>query len=390
MCSQGKAKHSRSLIPGPRWILVTVLITFFLLYLIHRPLPSGLTKKPLDRFAIHIIEASLRVTYYWPSRLFPKASTMVWWTRSVLNALSPILGPWWHDDFLVVETETWNGVTVRIFSPRLNASSDGAVFFIHGGGWALGNIDVYDSLTRRIAKMLNVVVVSVEYRLSPETPYPGSLHDCEAALEYFLSVAQNKYGVDPQKIVMMGDSAGGNLVAAITQRRHPESVAYYYMFYAGIDMDQHGSLVKSALVNGHVAPEHRAKVARVLDYESFSHMNYRNETLSEREAVVYSLEAQRLLAPFITDPYFSPLMQEDLSDLPPAFVMTCEFDVLRDEGLMYAERLKAAGVRTDARNYENGFHAMLNFHHEIEEAADSLNDIVVWTKNLFNSVHTTE
>ncbi|WKY14880.1 hypothetical protein Q1695_000413 [Nippostrongylus brasiliensis] len=430
MCSQGKAKHSRSLIPGPRWILVTILdVTFNVL---PRKSKAGLTKKPLDRFAIHIIEASLRVTYYWPSRLFPKASTMVWWTRSVLNALSPILGPWWHDDFLVVETETWNGVTVRIFSPRLNASSDGAVFFIHGGGWALGNIDVYDSLTRRIAKMLNVVVVSVEYRLSPETPYPGSLHDCEAALEYFLSVAQNKYGVDPQKIVMMGDSAGGNLVAAITQRRRdfgkkpdvmgqvllypllqladlqsvsyryftkklhgtsfvdPESVAYYYMFYAGIDMDKHGSLVKSALVNGHVAPEHRAKVARVLDYESFSHMNYRNETLSEREAVVYSLEAQRLLAPFITDPYFSPLMQEDLSDLPPAFVMTCEFDVLRDEGLMYAERLKAAGVRTDARNYENGFHAMLNFHHEIEEAADSLNDIVVWTKNLFNSVHTTE
>lgn len=269
--------------------------------------------------------------------------------------------------------------------------------------------------------MLNSVVVSVEYRLSPETAFPGGLHDCEAALDHFIGIAEKEYGVDPKKIVLMGDSAGGNLVAVITQRRRdfgikpdirgqvllypllqladlqslsyrfftktldgtslvdPESVAYYYMFYAGIDMDQHGDLVKYTLINGHVAPEHREKVDKILDYDSFAYMNYDNETLPERKTIVYSEEAQRLLAPFIMNPYFAPLMQEDLSNLPPAFVMTCEFDVLRDEGIMYAKRLKAAGVRTDARNYKNGFHAMLNFHHEIEEASRSLNDIVAWT-----------
>lgn len=432
--SDPKSKQSSTKTPstvsGTRWVVSTVILTVFLLYLIHRPLPPGLTKKPMDRFLIHIFEASLRVTYYWPSRLLTKASTMVWWTRSVLNTLAPVLGPWWNDNSIVVETQKWRGVTVRVFAPRGNASTNGAVFFIHGGGFALGNIDIYHSLTRRIAKMLNSVVVSVEYRLSPETVFPGGLHDCETALEYFIEIAEAKYGVDAKKIVIMGDSAGGNLAAAITQRRRdykkkpdilgqvllypllqmadfqsisyryfyknmegtalvdPESVAYYYMFYAGIDMDRHGDLVKYALRNGHVAPELREKVARILDYDSFSYMGYQNETLPERKEVVNSEEAQQLMAPILTNPYFSPLMQEDLSYLPQAFVMTCEFDVLRDEGIMYAKRLKAAGVKTDARNYENGFHAMLNFHHEIEEASESLNDIVAWTKAAFKSIKT--
>lgn len=121
--------------PSTRWVIFTVIATILLLFLIHRPLPPGLTTKPMDRVYIHIFEASLRVTYYWPvslqqpvavyfictkswstrsfqSRLFPKASTMVWWTRTVLNALSPILGPLWNSDNIAVETKQWRGVTV--------------------------------------------------------------------------------------------------------------------------------------------------------------------------------------------------------------------------------------------------------------------------------------
>lgn len=382
----------------------------------------------MDRFLIHFFETSLRVTYYWPSRFFTKPSTMVWWTRAVLNGLARFLGPYLTDNSLFTENRDFRGVPVRVYSPRENVSMDGAVVFIHGGGFALGNVDIYDSLTRRIAKMLNVVVVSIEYRLSPETPFPGGLNDCEIALEYFYKIAKKEYGVDPKKIILMGDSAGGNLVAAITQRRRdshkkpdilgqvlmypllqladlqsvsyryfhtklhgtslvdPESVAYYYMFYAGINMDRYAHLVKYVLVNGHVADHLREKVEKILDYSPVSNLNYKNETLVERKEKVYSVEAQQLLAPFLTNPSFSPLMQEDLSNLPPAFVMTCEYDVLRDEGIVYANRLKTAGVNTEARNYENGFHAMLNFHNEIEEASESLNDIVFWTRKTFLSI----
>uniref|UniRef100_A0A1I7X497 eIF-4F 25 kDa subunit n=1 Tax=Heterorhabditis bacteriophora TaxID=37862 RepID=A0A1I7X497_HETBA len=314
---------------------------------------------------------------------------------------------------------------VRVYYPKKNTSTSGAVMFIHGGGFALGNIDMYDSLTRKLAKMINSVVFSVEYRLSPETPFPGGLQDCERALEFFIRNAEFKYGVDTNKIVIMGDSAGGNLAAVITQRRRlkkktpnllgqvlmypllqladlqsisyryfhkrlnglalvdPESVAYYYMFYAGIDMDKYGHLVKYTLVNGHIAPEHREKVNKILSYDSFSSLNYNNETLPNRQTVEYSEEAQRLMAPFITNPDFSPLMREDLSGLPP--------------GILYAKRLevnllnyifvrllifllKAAGVPTKLRNYENGFHAMLNFHNEVEEVSESLHEIADWTK----------
>ncbi|VDM52632.1 unnamed protein product [Angiostrongylus costaricensis] len=369
-----------------RWLLTVTIVSFVLLFIFHRPLPEGFTKKPMDRFLIHFFETSLRVTYYWPSRLFTKASTMVWWTRAVLNNLTRFLGPYLPDQAISAENRDFRGVPVRVYAPRQNVSNDGAVVFIHGGGFALGNIDIYDSLTRRISKMLNVVLVSIEYRLSPETPFPGGLNDCEIALEYFLKISMEEYGVDPRKIVLMGDSAGGNLVAAITQRRRdtgkkpdilgqvliypllqladlqslsyryfhtnlhgtslvdPESVAYYYMFYAGINMDNYSHLVKYVLVNGHVAYQLRDKVERILDYDSLSYLNYRNETLIERKETVHSVEAQQLLAPFLTNPNFSPLMQEDLSNLPPAFVMTCEYDVLRDEGILYANRLK---VRSD-------------------------------------------
>lgn len=420
--------YSPPIIWSRRWLLAVVVVSVLLLYIFHRPLPEGFTKKPMDRFLIHFFETSLRLTYYWPTRLFTKPSAMVWWTRAVLNSLSLLLGPYLPDNVILAKNRNFGGVPVRVYSPRENMSTDGAVVFIHGGGFALGNVDIYDSLTRRVSKMLNVVLISIDYRLSPETPFPGGLNDCEMALEYFLKISEEEYGVDPKKIVLMGDSAGGNLVAAITQRRRdtgkkpdilgqvliypllqladlqslsyryfhtnlhgtslvdPESVAYYYMFYAGINMDRYGHLVKYVLVNGHIAHHLRDKVERILDYDSFSYLNYRNETLIERKERIYSVEAQQLLAPFLTNPSFSPLMQEDLSDLPPAFVMTCEYDVLRDEGIMYANRLKAAGVKTEARNYVNGFHAMLNFHNEIEEASDSLNDIVSWTKNTFLSM----
>lgn len=375
---------------------------------------------------MHVIEPALRVTYYLPSRaFFSTASGMVWWTRLVLNNLSQLIGPVWdYDDQLHMETTTWHGVKVRVYSPRGNSSSNGAVIFIHGGGFALGNIEMYESLTRKTAKMLNSVLVSIDYRLSPETPFPGGLHDCEHVIDHFMAVAEHKYGVDTSKIVIMGDSAGGNLAAVISQRRHlsrktpqlagqvliypllqmadlqsisyryyqknlegfalvdPESVALYYMFYAGLDMDKHQDLVQFALTNGHVAPQHRDKVDRMLSYSSFSHMNYSGEIIAERAEIKAHAELQRMMAPWLTNPEFSPLMREDLSGLPRAFVMTCEFDVLRDEGIMYARRLEDAGVPVHFRNYENGFHAMLNFHREVSEASDSLEDIVRWTSDV--------
>ncbi|CAI4226285.1 unnamed protein product [Auanema sp. JU1783] len=412
-----------------KWVAAYFCAVGLLALAVHKPLPEGFTKSKLDRIVMHVVEPALRVTYYWPSRLFfSSTSGMVWWTRIVLNNLALFVGPLWnYDEQLHMETTNWEGVDVRVYSPRQNASSRGAVFFIHGGGFALGNLVMYESLTRRIAKMLNSVVVSVEYRLSPETPYPGGIIDCEKVLEYFISIAEEKYDVDPSKIVVMGDSAGGNLAAVITQRRSeqnktpdiaaqvlvypllqmadlqsvsyrfyqkhlegyalvdPESVVLYYMFYAGIDMDKYRHLAKYVLTNGHVSPKDRNYINKVLNYTVFSELNYANEVLPERAPVQEHALLQELMAPWLTNPEFSPLMRENLSGLPKAFIMTCNFDVLRDEGIMYAKRLEKAGVPVDLRNYENGFHAMLNFHREVEEASKALTDVVDWTLNVLRS-----
>ncbi|CAD6189114.1 unnamed protein product [Caenorhabditis auriculariae] len=403
----------------------------FVAVLLYRPLPDGFTRTTTDRFVMHVVEPALRATYYWPSQyLCSKASSMVWWTRIVLNNMVKLIGPiFTSDKDLIVNTTLWNGVKVRTYIPVMNVTSGrGAVLFIHGGGFALGNIDMYDSLVRRMAKLNNVLYASVEYRLSPETPFPGGILDCEAALDYLVQHGQHEFRIDTSKIVVMGDSAGGNLAAVVSQRRvssgkqpairaqsliypllqmadmqtvsyryfkqrltgyalvDPTSVAYYYMFYAGINMDEKDYLVPHVLTNGHVADKHKSTVNKAMSHAAHieNAHNYNNYSIPAVLKESPSEEAKRLMEPFIVNPDFSPLMRENLSDLPPTFVLTCEFDVLRDEGIMYAKRLEEAGVPTLHRHYINGFHAMLNFHNELEEATLSLLDIVRWTANYVN------
>jgi len=396
----------------------------------YRPLPKGFTKHPIDRAVMHVIEPTLRLAYYWPSRRFfnNKASNMVWWTRMVLNNLSRIHRPVFsYDPHIHATTQEWNGVSVRLYQPKRKPSTNGAVVFIHGGGFALGSVDMYDSLTRRIAKLLNSVVISIEYRLSPEAKFPAGLHDCEAAIEYFLDHAA-EYGVDPARVILMGDSAGGNLTAVITHRRKlsnkkpslkgqvliypllhmadfqspsyryyhknlegyalvdPESVALYYLFYAGIDMDdeENRALLPYVLRNGHISEKNDKVIEELLKHrtEIESSLNYSSLCeLPDRPEVTPSAKARQLLDDVLTNPEICPLARDDLTDLPPALVITCDFDVLRDEGILYAKRLEEAGVPVTLVNYENGFHAMLNFHIELFEASRSLQEIVNWSRD---------
>ncbi|UMM28121.1 hypothetical protein L5515_011102 [Caenorhabditis briggsae] len=402
-------------------IIGLVLLTTGCLY---KPLPEGFTITKWDRVVMHVVEPALRVAYYYPSRMFSKASDMIFWTRETLNVLTKTLGIFTTNDQLEIKWHNWNGTPVKSYRPLDNrTTTDGAVIFIHGGGFALGNVDMYDSLIGRLTVEMKTLFISIEYRLSPETVFPGGIMDCEAAIDHFFKYGPRQFGVNTSKIVIMGDSAGGNLATVITQRRaarqaspklagqvliypllqmadmqsisyryfrsrlqgyalvDPESVAFYYMFYAGIDMDEKAYLVPSVTSNGHIPRRLRPHVQKMLSHKSVieSVHNYKNHSVSEISEVEWSVEAQELLEPFLANPDFSPLMREDLSNLPPTMVITCEFDILRDEGLIYAHRLKTSGVLTKAIHYENGFHAMLNFHSELHEATKAVNDIEQWT-----------
>ncbi|CAB3399667.1 unnamed protein product [Caenorhabditis bovis] len=410
-----------------KFTALTTLVIGCIFLILHKPLPEGFTISVSDRIAVHIIEPVLRAVYYYPSQMFSDPADMIWWTRLSLNSLNRVINPIKPTDKeLIVKNEDWFGVPVRIYIPE-NASTrnNASVLFFHGGGFALGNVEMYDSLTRLLAKKLNSVLVSVEYRLSPETAFPGQIQDCEAVVDYMMENGEDRFGIDTHRITLMGDSAGGNLATVVIQRRvakraHPEigaqvllypllqfvdlqtssyryfhkrlnglalvdpkSIAYYYMFYAGIEKNTVKKLVPFVITNGHVKTEQKAAIEMAMRYESTieKSLNYRNATIPARFKVKESRQAQELLSKFILNPDFCPLLREDLRGMPKSLIITCEYDALRDEGIIYAQRLKDAGVQVDARNYENGFHAMLNLHKEVEEAQKCVDDIVNWILN---------
>ncbi|WP_081883862.1 alpha/beta hydrolase [Micromonospora parva] len=205
------------------------------------------------------------------------------------------------------------------------------VLYFFGGGWTLGSIDTADGICRRLANAVPCQVITVGYRLAPEHPFPAAVHDCHAATSWIARHA-DRLGVDPTRLAVGGDSAGGNLAAAVTllSRTDGPPLAAQLLIYP--NTDQSGDPVGDddpALFNRH------------------SVAWYRRHYLSDPGHA--------------RDPLASPLLADDLSGLPPALVITAELDPLRAEGQRYAERLRDAGVPTRLAHYPgmiHGFFAM--------------------------------
>jgi acetyl esterase len=225
-------------------------------------------------------------------------------------------------------------VPVRVYAP---ASQDGplpGLLFIHGGGFILGNIAMFDSEAKRIAAEVGVVVVSVEYRLAPEDPYPAGLDDCYAALVWTAKSA-SELGIDPSFLAVGGDSAGGGLAAAVALLARDRGGPELCFQYLGIpELDDR------------------------LDTPSM--VAYVDTPLWHRPAAEFSwdsyLGGTGIRGTSDVSPYAAPARMADLSGLPPAFVNVCQFDPLRDEGIAYAQRLAQANVPTELVMYPGTFH----------------------------------
>jgi acetyl esterase len=217
---------------------------------------------------------------------------------------------------------------------------DGVIVFIHGGGWVVGALDDYDTYVRTLAQRSGLAVVAVDYRLAPEHPYPAGLEDCEDALASV--IAGTVPGLPRGPVVVMGDSAGGNL-ATVCCARLPDraSVALQVLYYPVADHDftrrsysQHGTGLPLTAVDmkwffAHYAPPGRWP-----------------------------------------DPEISPLRNGDLSGHPPAIIVTAEYDVLCDEGAAYADRLAQAGVGVTHRQVDGVTHGFIRLH-PLFEVADA-------------------
>ena len=240
------------------------------------------------------------------------------------------------------------GTPVRLFRP---AGAHGAILWIHGGGWIMGTLEAYDPLCRALANRAGAAVVAVDYRLAPEHPLPVPMEDCEAALRWMASELPGPYAV-------AGDSAGGNLAAVLTRRVR--------------DADGPVELVFQLLVY----PVTDAAMATD-SYRRFG----ADQTYGLSKLAMSVCWEQYAPGRIGQSPDASPLRAPDLGGLPPALVLLAECDPLIDEGLDYAERLRAAGVDARTSVYEGTAHGFVRWrgavdaaHAALDEAAAALRD----------------
>ena len=229
---------------------------------------------------------------------------------------------------------------IRVYTPR--NSSGGAVVYFHGGGWVLCNLDTHDDLCRALANHSDAIVISVDYRLAPESKYPAAAEDCYTATRW-VSEHAAALDIDPSRIAVGGDSSGGNLaavVALMARDRGRPAIAFQLLVYPVIDLD---------FLAGWPTEPSPGHLLSPLDMYW-----YWDQYLESREQA--------------REAYASPLHADDLSGLPPAFITTAEYDVLRGEGEEYARRLQAAGVPTTHRHYDGVFHGFVNMAPFLDKA----------------------
>jgi len=225
-------------------------------------------------------------------------------------------------------------IPVRIYSPEGLDKTVPGILHIHGGGFVIGDLDSELGSCVALCRNLGVVVVSVDYRLAPETPYPGPLEDCYAALKWMSSnSAQLK--IDPARLAVFGLSAGGGLSAAtalLARDRGGPPICFQYLGIPELD--------------------DRLQTPSMLRFVDTPMWNRPNAELSWDFYLGDQYQRGADDVPY----HAAPARAEDLAGLPPAYVSTMEFDPLRDEGVAYALRLMQAGVATELHSFPGTFH----------------------------------
>jgi len=238
---------------------------------------------------------------------------------------------------------TGGTIPARVYRPATDGPH-GTVVMLHGGGFALGDLETHDEAARRTCAGADATVVSVDYRLAPEHPFPAGVDDAEAATRWTAEAAHD-LGGDPERLVVTGDSAGGNLAAVVARRfrdRGGPALAGQALVYPVTDMRP-----------GDRWPSRRtAATGFGLTREA---MDWFGRLYLAEEAHAAHPDAEAHAA----HPDASPIVASDLSGLPPAFVLTAQFDPLRDEGDAYARRLAEAGVEVEHHLLPGTIHGIL-------------------------------
>ena len=241
-------------------------------------------------------------------------------------------------------------IPLRVYAPHEEESGPrGLILYCHGGGFVLGDLDTYDSVCRAICEESDCVVVSVDYRLAPEHPFPAAVEDCYAALTWVAAHAE-ELGGDPERIAVCGDSAGGNLAAVLSllAREKGPAIRHQVLIY----------------------PVTTAKPGDLPSHKTYG------------EGYILSLKAMRAF----TRHYFrsadgapdfrgAPLLADDLTGLPPALILVGGYDALRDDGVVYARGLMEAGVPATLIEYAGLSHGFINMAATLPGGRLALNQV---------------
>ncbi|XP_012727293.1 arylacetamide deacetylase isoform X1 [Fundulus heteroclitus] len=382
-------------------IILFVALCSFTAYYVYEPIPERIE----ERWKLMLTNSFFRTLSHLADlceSVGLKDYMDVMYVITVIERIVPV-----SDEHVKVTEEKFDGVEVVVYQPKhqdRDADLRRAVIYLHGGGWCLGSsrMSPYDLLARKIVTELDAVVLSVEYRLAPAHHFPVPYEDVYRVVKHFLQkgvLAQ--YSVDPERVAVSGDSAGGNLAAAVSQQLQKEpgqqiklrAQALLYPVLQALDLKtpsyqqnqdmpilprtlmvrfwseyftSNKAFFRAMMANAHNSPE-SSRLLKFVNWSAFLPESYHKEYNYTAPAVTQGVDEEVFgmdgPSQSLADPRASPLLvpDADLHSLPKAYILTCEYDVLRDDGIMYATRLRAAGVEVTHQHYDTGFHGALMF-----------------------------
>ena len=232
-------------------------------------------------------------------------------------------------------------IAVRIYTP-LNLNNLPILVYFHGGGFTSGDLDTHDTPLRALSNRVGCIIVSVAYRLAPEHPFPAAPEDCYAVTKWVAEHAE-EIGGDKTRVAVGGDSAGGDLAAVVclmASDRGGPAIVYQVLLYPDTDLTESSA--------------------------SWMEFANTNTPILTRDGKLASIAMYVPEGIDVKNPYVSPVYAQDLSSLPPALVVTGEFDPQRDEGEAYATQLKLAGVPVEATRYEGMIHGFFQMAGQLD------------------------
>ena len=277
-------------------------------------------------------------------------------TRAMNVAMPAMPEPVESIEHILIPTREGGEVLARIYKPNTDANLPVIVYF-HGGGWVIANLDVYESSCRALCNAAEAIVVSVNYRMSPEAKFPAAINDAYDSTQWIIQNAAN-IGGDPNRVAIAGESAGGNMATVTCLQAKDQGGAMPIAQLLVYPVTDSSMSQASYAENQDTIPLHSSMMPWFMKY-------YLDENADKNHK------------------YLAPLHADDLSGLPPAIVITAEFDPLRDEGEQYAKKLADAGVSVKFQRFDGVVHEFFGLAGAVSKAADAVKFAAEGLKEVF-------